>query len=181
MTLIVISLLLFPLYYTHQFAWSQSQVSSDGQQQQSQTEQAGNNLPSLAVSDIGRLADDGMIATQQHASNTSSHFIFPSQEQFFFPSINATRQTDLAILNGSWTVENSREISQSLAELDALAPKMAFVVDHYIPSSETDTKIHLSIYDPGVRSKPSPALIFVHGGGWNIGRVLMTLTVQLDG
>jgi hypothetical protein len=44
MTLIVISLLLFPLYYTHQFAWSQSQVSSDGQQQQSQTGQAGNNL-----------------------------------------------------------------------------------------------------------------------------------------
>ncbi|HEX6253752.1 MAG TPA: alpha/beta fold hydrolase [Nitrososphaera sp.] len=170
MTLIVISLLLFPLYYTHQFAWSQPQVSSDGQQQ-SQTEQAGNNLPSLAVSDIGRLEDDGMIATQQHASNTSSHFIFPSQEQFFFPSINATRQTDLAILKGSWTVENSRAISQSLAELDALAPKMAFVVDRYIPSSETDTKIHLRIYDPGVRSKPSPALIFVHGGGWNIGSV----------
>src|SRR5215216_2418837 len=170
-TLIVISLLLFPFYYSHQLAWSQSQVSSDGQQQQSQTGQARNNLSSYAVSDIGRLEDDSMIATQQHASNSSSHFIFPSQKQLFFPSVNATRQTDLAVLSGTWTVENSRAITQSLAELDALAPKMAFVVDRYIPSKEADTKIHLRIYDPGVRSKPSAALVFVHGGGWTVGSV----------
>src|SRR5215208_464803 len=170
-TLIVISLLLFPFYYTRQFAWSQSQVSSDGQQQESQTVQAGNNLSSYAVSDIGRLEDDSTIATQQHASNSSSHFIFPSQKQLFFPSVNATRQTDLAVLSGTWTVENSRAITQSLAELDALAPKMAFVVDRYIPSKEADTKIHLRIYDPGVRSKPSAALVFVHGGGWTVGSV----------
>jgi acetyl esterase/lipase/alpha-beta hydrolase superfamily lysophospholipase len=170
MTLIVISLLLFPFYYTHQFAWSQSLVSSDGQQQ-SQTVQAGNNLSSSAVSGIGGLEDDGMIATQQLASNSSSYFIFPSQEQLFFPSVNATRQTDLAILSGTWTVENSRAITQSLVELDALSPKMAFVIDRYIPSNETDTKIHLRIYDPGVRSKPSPALVFVHGGGWTIGSI----------
>src|SRR5215203_414409 len=170
-TLIVISLLLFPFYYSHQLAWSQSQVSSDGQQQQSQTGQARNNLSSYAVSDIGRLEDDSRIATQQHASNSSSHFIFPSQKQLFFPSVNATRQTDLAVLSGTWTVENSRAITQSLAELDALAPKMAFVVDRYIPSKEADTKIHLRIYDPGVRSKPSAALVFVHGGGWTVGSV----------
>src|SRR5215203_2454857 len=171
MTLIVISLLLFPFYYTRQFAWSQSLVSSDGQQQESQTVQAGNNLSSSVVSGIGGLEDDGMIATQQHASNSSSYFIFPSQEQLFFPSVNATRQTDLAILSGTWTVENSRAITQSLAELDALSPKMAFVIDRYIPSNETDTKIHLRIYDPGVRSKPSPALVFVHGGGWTVGSI----------
>jgi acetyl esterase/lipase/alpha-beta hydrolase superfamily lysophospholipase len=171
MTLIVISLLLFPFYYTHQFAWSQSLVSSDGQQQESQTGQAVNNLSSSAVSGIGGLEDDGMIATQQLASNSSSYFIFPSQEQLFFPSVNATRQTDLAILSGTWTVENSRAITQSLVELDALSPKMAFVIDRYIPSNETDTKIHLRIYDPGVRSKPSPALVFVHGGGWTIGSI----------
>src|SRR5215204_22203 len=170
-TLIVISLLLFPFYYSHQLAWSQSQVSSDGQQKQSQTGQARNNLSSYSVSDIGRLEDDSMIATQQHASNSSSHFIFPSQKQLFFPSVNATRQTDLAVLSGTWTVENSRAITQSLAELDALAPKMAFVVDRYIPSKEADTKIHLRIYDPGVRSKPSAALVFVHGGGWTVGSV----------
>jgi hypothetical protein len=157
MTLIVISLLLFPFYYTRQFAWSQSLVSSDGQQQESQTVQADNNLSSSVVSGIGGLEDDRMIATQQLASNSSSYFIFPSQEQLFFPSVNATRQTDLAILSGTWTVENSRAITQSLAELDALSPKMAFVIDRYIPSNETDTKIHLRIYDPGVRSKPSPA------------------------
>src|SRR5215204_5170666 len=170
-TLIVISLLLFPFYYSHQLAWSQSQVSSDGQQKQSQTGQARNNLSSYSVSDIGRLEDDSMIATQQHASNSSSHFIFPSQKQLFFPSVNATRQTDLAILSGTWTVENSRAITQSLTKLDALSPKMAFVVDRYIPSNETDTKIHLRIYDPGVRSKPSPALVFVHGGGWTVGSI----------
>ena len=171
MTLIVISLLLFPFYYTRQFAWSQSLVSSDGQQQESQTVQAGNNLSSFVVSGIGGLEHDGMIATQQLASNSSSYFIFPSQEQLFFPSVNATRQTDLAILSGTWTVENSRAIIQSLAELDALSPKMAFVIDRYIPSNETDTKIHLRIYDPGVRSKPSPALVFVHGGGWTVGSI----------
>src|SRR5215213_1195957 len=171
MTLIVISLLLFPFYYTRQFAWSQSLVSSDGQQQESQTVQAGNNLSSSVVSGIGGLEDDGMTATQQLASNSSSYFIFPSQEQLFFPSVNATRQTDLAILSGTWTVENSRAITQSLAELDALSPKMAFVIDRYIPSNETDTKIHLRIYDPGVRSKPSPALVFVHGGGWTVGSI----------
>jgi acetyl esterase/lipase len=168
-TLIVISVMLLPFYYTHQFAWSQSQVSSSVQQQ-SQIGQAGNNLPS-GVSNIEKLEDDGTIATEQHASNSSSYFIFPSQKELFFPSVNSTKQTDLAILNGTWTVENSRAITQSLAELDALAPKMAFVVDHYIPSNETDTKIHLRIYDPGVRSKPSPALVFVHGGGWTVGSV----------
>src|SRR5215213_4805717 len=171
MTLIVISLLLFPFYYTRQFAWSQSLVSSDGQQQESQTVQAGNNLSSSVVSGIGGLEDDGMTATQQLASNSSSYFIFPSQEQLFFPSVNATRQTDLAILSGTWTVENLRAITQSLAESDALSPKMAFVIDRYIPSNETDTKIHLRIYDPGVRSKPSPALVFVHGGGWTVGSI----------
>src|SRR5215218_6977687 len=107
----------------------------------------------------------------QHTSNSSSYFIFPSQEQFFFPSVNATRQTDLAILNGTWTVEKSRAISQSLAGLDPHPPEMASVVDHYIPSNETDRKIHLRIYDPGVTSKPSPTLVFVHGGGWTIGTV----------
>jgi acetyl esterase/lipase len=48
---------------------------------------------------------------------------------------------------------------------------MAFVIDYYIPGNETDRKIHLRIYDPGVRSKPSPALVFVHGGGWTVGSV----------
>ena len=48
---------------------------------------------------------------------------------------------------------------------------MAFEIDHYIPSNETDRKIHLRIYDPGVGGKPSPALVFVHGGGWTVGSV----------
>src|SRR5215216_6170225 len=83
MTLIVISLLLLPFYYTHQFAWSQSQVSSDGQQQQeSQTVQAGNNLSSSAVSGMGGLEDDGMIANQQLASNSSSYLFFQAKNSY---------------------------------------------------------------------------------------------------
>ena len=176
MTLIAVSVLLFP-FYIYQFASSQSQVLPTGQQQSEQDSQAGNNNSPAAVSDTRPLEeeeeDTGIIANgqQQHASNSSSHFIFPSQKQFFFPSVNATRQTDVAILNGTWTVANSRAITQSLAGLDPHAPKMAFVVDHYIPSNETDRKIHLRIYDPRVGGKPSPALVFVHGGGWTVGSV----------
>ena len=48
---------------------------------------------------------------------------------------------------------------------------MAFEVDRYIPRNEIDTKIHLRINDPGVTSKPSPALVFVCGGGWTVGSV----------
>lgn len=137
---IAISVLLFP-FYTNQFALSQSQVLPNWQQQSEVegAEQTGNNLPS-AVGKIERQEEEddnnnALIDTQQQlASNSSAPFIFPSQEQFFFPSVNATRQTDVAILNGSGTVENSRAITKSLAELDALAPKMAFEIDHYIQS-----------------------------------------------
>jgi len=174
MTLITISVLLFP-FYIYQFASSQSQVSPPGQQQSEQDSQAGNSNLQGAVSGIRPLEEEEdatIIANgQQHASNSSSPFIFSSQKQFFFPSVNATRQTDVAILNGTWTVDNSRAITQSLARLDPQAPKMAFMVDHYIPSNETDRKIHLRIYDPGVEGKPCPALVFVHGGGWTVGSV----------
>ncbi len=146
------------------------QVPPNGQQQSEADGQTDNNLPSV-LTDAERSEAEGIIATEQHAPNSSSYFIFPTQEQFFFPSTNATRQTDLAILNGTWTVENSRAIAQSLAKLDTLAPKMAFEVDHYFPSNETGSKIHMRVYDPGVKSKPSPALIFVHGGGWSVGSI----------
>lgn len=168
MTLIDISVMLLPFYYIHQFASSQLQVLPNGQQNEEDV-QAGNNLPA-AVSNIGRLEDDSIIATWQHASNSSSsYFIFPSQEQLVFQSINSSRQMDLAVLNDSWTVENARALTQSLAGLDPQPPKMAFVVDHYIPSIETDRQIHLRIYDPGVRDKPSPALVFLHAGSWTVG------------
>ena len=164
MSLIAISVLLFPIYI-NQYAWTQSQVLPNNQ--------IINTLPYAGSSGVERLGGNSSIldTEQQDASNSSVPFIFPSQEQFFFPSVNATRQTDVAILNGSWTIENSRAISKSLAELDMLAPKMAFEVDHHIPTNDTDRKIHLRIYDPGVGSKPSPALVFVHGGGWTVGSI----------
>jgi acetyl esterase len=172
MSLIVISVLLLPFYYIHQFASGQLQVLPYGQENEEDV-QVGNNLPA-AVSNIGRLEDDddnnnSIIATGQHASNSSSYFIFPSQEQLVFQSINASRQIDLAVLNGTWPVENARALTQSLAGLDPQPPEMAFVVDHYIPSDETDRLIHLRIYDPGVRDKPSPALVFLHAGSWTVG------------
>jgi acetyl esterase/lipase len=177
MSLIAVSVLLFPVYM-NQFTWTQSQVLANGQQQreleEEQNDQSINTLPYAVSNGIERLGDNNssIINTeQQHASNSSAPFIFPSQEQFFLPSVNATRQSDIAILNGSWTIENSRVITKSLAELDTLAPKMAFEVDYYIPTNDTDRKIHLRIYDPGVGSKPSPALVFVHGGGWTVGSI----------
>jgi len=177
LALVLISLLLFPFYYLHQPIWAQLLTSSNGDGQQKEQQQrvqilqeGNNNLPS-PVSSIEGLEEEGIVATERNTSNSSSYFIFPSQKQFFFPSLNATRHTDLAILNGSWKVENSRTITESLAGLDTHAPQMAFVVDHFIPSNQTDTKIHLRIYDPGVRTKPSPALVFVHGGGWTVGSI----------
>jgi acetyl esterase/lipase len=174
MFLIAISVLLFPIYM-NQFAWTHSQVLPNGQQQreEEQNGQIINTLPYAVGSGVERLEGNNSIidTEQQDASNSSAPFIFPSQEQFFLPSVNATRQSDIAILNGSWTIENSRVITKSLAELDTLAPKMAFEVDHYIPTNDTDRKIHLRIYDPGVGSKPSPALVFVHGGGWTVGSI----------
>ena len=164
MTLIVISVMLLPFYYIPQFASSQLQVLPNGQQNE-EDGQAGNNSPT---------AEDYSIisAIGQHASNSSSsYFIFPSQEQLVFQSINASRQMDLAVLNGTWRVETARALTKSLAGLDPQPPEMAFVVDHYIPSSETDRQIHLRIYDPGVRDKPSPALVFLHAGSWIVGTV----------
>lgn len=29
----------------------------------------------------------------------------------------------------------------------------------------------LRLYDPGIKQRPSPILIFVHGGGWSVGDV----------
>jgi acetyl esterase len=40
-----------------------------------------------------------------------------------------------------------------------------------LASTETDRQIHLRVYDPGVRSKPSPALVFLHAGSWTAGTV----------
>jgi hypothetical protein len=88
MTLIVISVLLFP-FYIYQFASGQSQVLPTGQQQREQDRQAGNNYSPAAVSDIGPLGEEeedaSIIASgQQHASNSSSYFIFPSQKNSSF-------------------------------------------------------------------------------------------------
>jgi len=66
MTLIGILVLLFP-FYVHQLASSQSQVPPNGQQQSEGDGQASNNLQA-AVSNIGRLEEDGgIIATGQNA------------------------------------------------------------------------------------------------------------------
>lgn len=164
MTLIAISVMLLPFYYVPQFASSQLQVLPNGQQ---------NEEDGQASSNSSAAEDDSIIsATGQHASNSSSsYFIFPSQEQLVLQSIDASRQMDIAVLNGTWRVETARALTQSLAGLDPQAPEMAFVADHDIPSNETGRQIHLRIYDPGVRDRPSPALVFLHAGSWTAGTV----------
>jgi acetyl esterase len=164
MTLIVISLMLLPFYYAPQFASSQLQVLPNVQQ----NEEDGEDGNSSEVAED----ESSISATGQHESNSSpSYFIFPSQEQLVLQSINASRQMDLAVLNGTWRVETARALTQSLAGLDPQAPEMASVGDHDIPSNETGRQIPLRIYDPGVRNRPSPALVFLHAGSWTAGTV----------
>src|SRR5215203_1031835 len=87
MTLITISVLLFP-FYIYQFASSQSQVSPPGQQQSEQDSQAGNSNLQGAVSGIRPLEEEEdatIIANgQQHASNSSSPFIFQAKNNSSF-------------------------------------------------------------------------------------------------
>ena len=164
MTLITISVMLLPFYYVPQFASSQLRVLPNGQQNE-EDGQASSNSPAAEDDRI-------IITTGQHTANSSSsYFIFPSQEQLVLQSIDSSRQMDLAVLNGTWRVETARILTQSLAGLDPQPPEMASVVDHDIPSNETGRQIHLRIYDPGVRDKPSPALVFLHAGSWTAGTV----------
>jgi len=48
---------------------------------------------------------------------------------------------------------------------------MKSITNYSIPTSDRKDKILLRLYDPGVKQKPSPVLIFVHGGGWIVGSV----------
>ncbi|MDQ3851247.1 MAG: hypothetical protein M3299_00260 [Thermoproteota archaeon] len=77
MTLVAISVLLLSFYHVHQVAWSQAQVSANGQQ--TEDVQTGNNL-TAEVSDIGRSEeeddDDFITIDGQHVLNSSSHFIY---------------------------------------------------------------------------------------------------------
>ena len=66
-----------------------------------------------------------------------------------------------------------------LSKLDVNSPKMAFVIDHYIPSKVTNSKIHC-VSMTQCKYKPSPALIFVHGGNGTL-ETFMNLMAQLDG
>ena len=62
--------------------------------------------------------------------NSSSYFIFRSQEQFFVPSTNATQTNRIlpCSLTGPGQLRIHEQYAQSLAKLDTLAPKMAFEV-----------------------------------------------------
>ena len=105
--------------------------------------------------------------------SATSYFIFPSQKAFFGRTVNATKQGDAAMLSGKWTIQQSRAIAtefSSLAKkLNKPSPQMKSVTDYYVPTSGGKDKILLRLYDPGVKQKPSPVLIFVHGGGWTVG------------
>jgi len=127
-----------------------------------------------SVKDItGTSTSIGIIDNQ---NKTKTHyFIFPSQKAFFGPIINATKQGDAAILNGKWTIQQSRAIANGLSSIakqgNSPSPQMKSITDHYVQTSDGKDKILLRFYDPGVKQKPSPILIFAHGGGWTVGSV----------
>ncbi|HET7147196.1 MAG TPA: alpha/beta hydrolase [Candidatus Nitrosopolaris sp.] len=105
----------------------------------------------------------------------TSYFIFPSQKAFFGRTANATKQVDAAMLSGKWTIQQSRAIATEFSSLakkvNKPSPQMKSITDYYVATSGGKDKILLRIYDPGVMQKPSPVLIFVHGGGWTVGSV----------
>jgi len=101
------------------------------------------------------------------------HFIFPSQKAFFSQGINATKQGNIAILQGEWSINQSRSIADAYKSLapEENKPIMKSISDYIkkIPGTGGNN-ITLRVYDPGAE-KPSPVLIFVHGGGWTTGNI----------
>lgn len=105
----------------------------------------------------------------------TSYFIFPSQKAFLSPTVNAIRQGDAAMLSGKWTIQQSRAAADAFTSLankgNKPSPHMKSITDYHVPTSGGKDKILLRLYDPGVKQKPFPVLIFVHGGGWTVGSV----------
>ena len=66
----------------------------------------------------------------------------------------------------------SRAIASGLASLvmEEDKPKMASINDWNV-TGNNGNEILVRLYDPGVSQRPSPVLIFVHGGGWTVGNV----------
>jgi acetyl esterase/lipase len=79
------------------------------------------------------------------------------------------------MLSGKWNIQQSRAIANEFSSLakkeNKPSPQMKSITDYYVPTSDGKERILLRIYDPGVKQKPSPLLIYVHGGGWIVGSV----------
>ena len=104
----------------------------------------------------------------------SNYFIFPSQKTLFEPTAaNATKNTDAAMLSGKWTIQQSRAAANAMLSLlkKGQEPNMKSITDYQIPTSDGKSRMLLRLYDPDVKQRPSPVLIFVHGGGWSVGDV----------
>lgn len=115
-------------------------------------------------------------ANKVHQQLVKSYFIFPSLKAFFGPAVvNATKQAYAAMLSGKWTIQQSRAIANEFSSLtkkeNKPSPQMKSTRDYYVPISDGKERILLRLYDPGVKQKPSPLLIYVHGGGWIVGSV----------
>jgi acetyl esterase len=118
----------------------------------------------------GQLNNNSKILEQR----ANSYFIFPSQQVLFGQAIiNATKKSDAAMLSGKWTIQQSRAAANALFTIlkKEGQPKMKSITDYQIPTSDGKGKMLLRVFDPGVKQKPSPVLIFVHGGGWSVGNV----------
>jgi acetyl esterase len=125
----------------------------------------------IPITTTGQLNNNSKILEQR----VNSYFIFPSQKALFGQAIiNATKESDTAMLSGKWTIQQSRAAANALLSLlkKEEQPKMKSITDYQIPTSDGKGKMMLlRLYDPGVKQRPSPVLIFVHGGGWSVGNV----------
>lgn len=101
---------------------------------------------------------------QSSGQIASYYFMYPTQKTFFGQSLNSIKEADRLMQSGQWKPEQSRAIAEglksSVREQDK--PKMTSIKDYFIPGPDGN-KILLRVYDPGVKVKPSPLLIFVHG------------------
>jgi acetyl esterase len=104
------------------------------------------------------------------------YFIFPSQQAIFSGQpANATggnettQMPDITEMSAEQWRQFAEQGIKSLTS-SADSPEMASVEDYNIPGPDGN-EIHLRVYDPGVRERPSPVLVYAFGGGWTIGNV----------
>jgi len=69
-------------------------------------------------------------------------------------------------------MKQSRAIASGLASLVSMEDRLKMAsINEWKFTGNNGNEVLVRLYAPGVSQRPSPVLIFVHGGGWTIGNV----------